>query len=89
MIFGLELKANLISPNMIVYFVLPVPLVFVILTLARKKKKMNDGDQTMNPYYGNLHALKYCKYLMACFLLSHSIIAMILDIERYFKFLRE
>ena len=24
-------------------------LVFVILTLARKKKKMTDGDQTMNP----------------------------------------
>ena len=46
---GLELKANLISPNMIVHFVLLLPLVFVILTLARKKKKMTDGDQTMNP----------------------------------------
>jgi hypothetical protein len=49
MIFGLELEANLMSPNMIVHFVLLLPLVFVILTLARKKKKMNDGDQTMNP----------------------------------------
>jgi hypothetical protein len=49
MIFGLELKANLISPNIIVHFVLLLPLVFVILTLARKKKKMIDGDQTMNP----------------------------------------
>jgi hypothetical protein len=49
MIFGLELKANLMNPNMIVHFVLLLPLVFVILTLARKKKKMNDGDQTMNP----------------------------------------
>jgi hypothetical protein len=49
MIFGLELKANLMSPNMIVHFVLLLPLVFVILTLARKKKKMTDGDQTMNP----------------------------------------
>jgi hypothetical protein len=48
MIFGLELKANLISPNMIVHYVLLLPLVFVILTLARKKK-MNGGDQTMNP----------------------------------------
>ena len=49
MIFGLELEANLMSPIMIVHFVLLLPLVFVILTLARKKKKMNDGDQTMNP----------------------------------------
>jgi hypothetical protein len=49
MIFGLELKANLMSPNMIVHFVLRLPLVFVILILARKKKKMTDGDQTMNP----------------------------------------
>jgi hypothetical protein len=49
MIFGLELKINLMSPNMIVHFVPLLPLVFVILTLARKKKKMNDGDQTMNP----------------------------------------
>jgi hypothetical protein len=30
-------------------FVLRLPLVFVILTLAKKKKKINDGDQTMNP----------------------------------------
>jgi hypothetical protein len=49
MIFGLELKANLMSPNMIVHFVLLLPLVFVILTLARKKKKMTNGDQAMNP----------------------------------------
>jgi hypothetical protein len=48
MIFGLELKLNLMSPNMIVHFVLRLPLVFVILTLARKKK-MNNGDQMMNP----------------------------------------
>jgi hypothetical protein len=48
MIFGLELKANLMSPNMIVHFVLLLLLVFVILTLARKKK-MTDGDQMMNP----------------------------------------
>ena len=44
-----RIKLNLISPNMIVHFVLLLPLVFVILTLAREKKKMNDGDQTMNP----------------------------------------
>jgi hypothetical protein len=49
MIFGRELKANLMSLNMIVHFVLLLPLVFVILTLVRKKKKMTDGDQTMNP----------------------------------------
>jgi hypothetical protein len=49
MIFGLELKANLMSPNMIVHFVLLLPLVLLILTFARKKKKMTDGDQTMNP----------------------------------------
>jgi hypothetical protein len=49
MIFGVELKINLISPNMIVHFMPLLPLVFVILTLARKKNKMNDGDQTMNP----------------------------------------
>jgi hypothetical protein len=49
MIFGLELKINLMSPNMIVHLMLLLPLVFVILTLAREKKKMNDGDQTMNP----------------------------------------
>jgi hypothetical protein len=42
-------KANLMSPNMIVHFVLLLPLAFLILTLARKKKKMTDGDQTMNP----------------------------------------
>jgi hypothetical protein len=33
MIFGLELKINLMSPNMIVHFVLLLPLVLVILTL--------------------------------------------------------
>jgi hypothetical protein len=49
MIFGLGLKINLMSLNMIVHFVLLLPLVFVILTLARKKKKMTDGDQTTNP----------------------------------------
>src|SRR5688572_20069153 len=49
MIFGLELEANLMSLIMIVHYVLLLPLVFVILTLARKKKKINDGDQTMNP----------------------------------------
>jgi hypothetical protein len=48
MIFGLGLKINLISPNMIVHFVLLLPLVLVILTHARKKK-MTDGDQMMNP----------------------------------------
>jgi hypothetical protein len=40
MIFGLELKINLISPNMIVHFMPLLPLVFVILTLVRKEKKM-------------------------------------------------
>jgi hypothetical protein len=49
MIFGLELKSSLMSPNIIVHYVLLLPLVFLILTLARKKKKMTDGDQTMNP----------------------------------------
>jgi hypothetical protein len=34
---------------MIVHFVLLLPLVLLILTFARKKKKMTDGDQTMNP----------------------------------------
>jgi hypothetical protein len=48
MIFGLELKSSLMSPNIIVHYVLLLPLVFVILNLARKKK-MIDGDQTMNP----------------------------------------
>jgi hypothetical protein len=33
MIFGLELKANLMSPNMIVHFVPLLPLAFVKLTL--------------------------------------------------------
>jgi hypothetical protein len=52
MIFGLGSKLNLISPNMIVHFVLLLPLVSVILTLARKKKK-NDrwrpNDESTSP----------------------------------------
>jgi hypothetical protein len=49
MIFGLGSKENLMSSNMIVHMMLLLPLVLVILTPARKKKKMTDGDQTMNP----------------------------------------
>jgi hypothetical protein len=49
MIFGLGSKVNLMSSNMIVHMMPLLPLVLVILTLARKKKKMTDGDQTMNP----------------------------------------
>jgi hypothetical protein len=49
MIFGLGSKVNLMSSNMILHMMLLLTLVLVILTLARKKKKMTDGDQTMNP----------------------------------------
>jgi hypothetical protein len=34
MIFGLELKSNLMSPNMMVHFVLLLPLVLVKLTVG-------------------------------------------------------
>jgi hypothetical protein len=49
MIFGLGSKVKLMSSKMILHMMFLLPLVLVILTLARKKKKMTDGDQMMNP----------------------------------------